>query len=324
MKKTILSTLILSSLASGTAFAELGEEGISGEVSLNAGFASETSNFNTDGEANNTSRNEADAESQVLVAPLGNVAYTFGSDLDKQVFLGTAREDIAVGNFVLELGYRQELESGMVVGVSFLPTVMAGETWSDPYALNTKRETTDITGNAYRLSLSDIAGSNFSLDLAYGTQTVDNEKSGSTVPAEQSALARDAKTIYMKGEYKYGLDATSALIPSATFVSHSADGSAMSYNAYGVELTYFKAYQRHQVGLTAGYTNRSYDGSNPVFDKTRSDDKYSLFAAYEYDQAFGLENWSFISLAGYGKSASNIEFYNESEYLISVGMNYRF
>ena len=265
----------------------------------------------------------------MLVAPLGSVAYTFGTELDKQVFLGTSREDIAVGTFALELGYRQELASGMVVGVSFLPTVMAGETWSDPYALNTKRETTDVTGNAYRLSLSDIAGSSFSLDLAYGTQKIDNEKSGATgssviTAAEQSTLARDASTIYMKGEYKYGLDATSALIPSATFVSHSADGSAMSYKAYGVELTYFKAYQRHQFGLTAGYTNRSYDGSNPVFDKTRSDDKYNLFAAYEYKQAFGLENWSLISLAGYGNSSSNIEFYNESEYLMSVGMNYRF
>ncbi|WP_325205741.1 DUF2860 family protein, partial [Vibrio sp. 03_296] len=31
----------------------------------------------------------------MLFAPLGNIAYTFGDQLEHQVYLGTAREDIA-------------------------------------------------------------------------------------------------------------------------------------------------------------------------------------------------------------------------------------
>ena len=68
-----------------------------------------------------------------------------GQQLDKQVYIGTAREDIAVGDiavgdiavgdFAFEIGYKQELESGMVIEASFLPTVVSGQTWSDPYAL---------------------------------------------------------------------------------------------------------------------------------------------------------------------------------------------
>lgn len=52
--------------------------------------------------------------------------------------------------------------------------------------------------------------------------------------------------------------------------------------------------------------------------------RLAYFAAYEYDNLMGWEDVSFISFAGYGSSSSNIEFYNESEYLMSIGVNYKF
>jgi len=61
-----------------------------------------------------------------------------------------------------------------------------------------------------------------------------------------------------------------------------------------------------------------------MFNETRSDNEVSLFAAYEYDQFMGWEDVSFISFAGYGSSSSNIDFYNESEYLLLAGVNYKF
>ncbi len=61
------------------------------------------------------------------------------------------------------------------------------------------------------------------------------------------------------------------------------------------------------------------------YDKKRSDDNINLFAAYEYDLQFmDWENWSFVSLAGYGTSDSNITLYDESQYIVSVGLNYKF
>ena len=81
---------------------------------------------------------------------------------------------------------------------------------------------------------------------------------------------------------------------------------------------------RHQYALTAGYNQRSYDASSITFQKKRSDDNINLFAAYEYDQFMDWENWSFVSLAGYGTSDSNITFYDESQYIVSVGLNYKF
>ena len=230
-----------------------------------------------------------------------------------------------MGDLALALGYRQEFNSGMVIGVSFLPTLMSGETWADPY-LETERTTTDESGNAYRFQLENIAGSRFSLDLAYATTEVDEEQSGSALndAEEQAQLDRDGSSIYAKGSYKFSLGHGSALIPSLTYVNHSADGKAMSYDSYKGELSYRQKIERHSFAVTTSYTNRSYDGSNPLFNETRSDDEYSLFVAYEYQNVFGWDHWSLVSFAGYSASSSNIEFYDEEEYLMSVGMNYKF
>lgn len=46
----------------------------------------------------------------------------------------------------------------MSVDAAFLPTIMANETWEDPFLTGSRREVTDETGNAYHLQLIDIAG----------------------------------------------------------------------------------------------------------------------------------------------------------------------
>ena len=327
MKKNIIPLSILSCFISTASIAALSPEaGLGGEISLNTGYMSESSNFNTDDEDVITDlHSEGQSNGDMLIAPLGQINYTFGQQLDKQVYFGSAPDDIAVGDFAFEIGYKQELESGMVIDISFLPTVVSGETWSDPYTLNSTREVTDKTGNAYRLKLESIAGSNFTLDMAYANIDVEDELSGSTLNvADQEKLQRDGSLVLIKGEYKYMLNQTSGLIPSLTYQSRSADGDAMAYNGFGADVTYFQIHQRHQFALTAGYETRSYDATNPIFNETRSDNDISLFAAYEYDQLMGWEDVAFISFAGYGSSSSNIDFYSSSEYLLSVGINYKF
>ncbi|MDH5978866.1 DUF2860 domain-containing protein [Vibrio splendidus] len=313
-------TLLALSVAASPAFAKLADEqGFSGEISINTGVASSTSNFNTDADSTISSNTQkASSESSFLVAPLGSVAYTFGEKLNHQVYTGTARDDVATGTVVLEVGYKYQLESGMTIDASLLPTIMSGETWADPYAEGVARSKTDETGNAFRLKLSSIAGSAFSLDMAYATKDVDNDE------IQEQELKRDANTLYLKGQYRVPLSHTMMLIPSIIYQTRDADGNAESYDQFGGEVSLFGGMGRHQYALTAGYNQRSYDANNSIYDKTRSDDNINLFAAYEYDQFMNWDNWSFISLAGYGTSDSNITFYDESQYIVSVGLNYKF
>ncbi|PTO70863.1 DUF2860 domain-containing protein [Vibrio splendidus] len=313
-------TLLALSVAASPAFAKLADEqGFSGEISINTGVASSTSNFNTDADSTISSNTQkASSESSFLVAPLGSVAYTFGEKLNHQVYTGTARDDVATGTVVLEVGYKYQLESGMTIDASLLPTIMSGETWANPYAEGVARSKTDETGNAFRLKLSSIAGSAFSLDMAYATKDVDNDE------IQEQELKRDANTLYLKGQYRVPLSRTMILIPSIIYQTRDADGNAESYDQFGGEVSLFGGMGRHQYALTAGYNQRSYDANNSIYDKTRSDDNINLFAAYEYEQFMNWDNWSFVSLAGYGTSDSNITFYDESQYIVSVGLNYKF
>ncbi|GAL27350.1 hypothetical protein JCM19239_6663 [Vibrio variabilis] len=61
--------------------------------------------------------------------PLGMVKYTYGAQRDKEWFIGTSRDDIAVGTFVLEGGYRQQLQDGSIWSASYLPTVIGEPIW---------------------------------------------------------------------------------------------------------------------------------------------------------------------------------------------------
>lgn len=304
-----------------------GQAGFSGEVSLSAGYTSSTSNFNTDANAtltDNTQKGQSD--SGFIPLPLGNIAYTFGSQLDKQFYAGTAREDIAVGTLALELGYKQQLANGTVIDASFLPTIMSGETWANPFEENVERTTTDEKGNAYRLKFSNIAGTGFSLDTAYADKEIEDERSGQYLssPADSDLLRRDATSLYVKGDFRLFIDRTTFLKPAVTYVQTDADGEANSNTSWAGELSLFKVMNQHQFALTAGYTTRSYDASHPIYGMTRSDDELSLFAAYEYQQFMGWQNWSLISFVGYGTTDSNIDFYDEEQTILSVGMNYQF
>lgn len=294
------------------------EEGISGEIALTTGFASSTSNFNTEGEDTITSINQKGSSDNGFMAfPLGSIAYTFGQELNQQVYAGTTRQDVATGTVVLEVGYKYQFESRMAIDVSILPTIMSSKTWENPYLDGSARKETDASGNAFRFKVDNIAGSNFTIDSAYATKDIENDD----VIEE---LKRDADTIYLKGQYRLPLSRTSFVLPSVIYQSSSADGKASSYDQYGAEISFFKRMERHQLVLTAGYNQRNFGADSPIYGKTRKDDKLSLFAAYEYTKFMDWQDWSFISFAGYSSTDSNITFYDESEYIVTVGLNYKF
>lgn len=323
MKKNLVCLSVLAGLMSFPTLAELSEEsGFGGKIALLTGVMSSESNFNMDTKTKNGPLNSAgSSESEFLTAPLGELTYTFGSNNDQQIFFGTSESDVAVGDFALELGYAKEFESGMVVSASYLPSIIGGETWEDPYLTGTERKATDITGNAYRLQLDGIMGSDFSADLGYYTSEVDND----LLAAQDKDLARDGNGIYTSFSYDHFLSETSMLSPAIIYKSFSADGKAMSNTGYGLELSYQRVMGNHALSVSAEYMNTSYDAANSKLGNVkRKDNSYGIFAAYEYKDVMGWENWNAVSLLGYDVQSSNIAFYDEKEYLVSVGVSYEF
>ncbi|MGR5470441.1 DUF2860 family protein, partial [Vibrio astriarenae] len=102
-------------------------------------------------------------------------------------------------------GYKYQLASDTVLDFSYLPTILKGETWQDPYLTGQSRKTTDEGGNAFRLQINRFLDNNFNLDLAYAEKNVEKDT------VTDSSLLRDAKIYYIKGDYRIPLSRTSIL-----------------------------------------------------------------------------------------------------------------
>lgn len=318
-KKSILAATILSTLATG-AFA-FDSSRLSGEIILSTGYVSTNSNLSTESDALLNSNTQKGSHSDdFIVFPLGSIAYDLGENRNQRVYMGTSRDDLAVGDLAFEIGYQYDMLNGTQVDVAYLPTVLSGEVWSNPYQVGSDRSKTDIDGHAFRLKLNNIVGSGFSVDMAYATQEVDEEG----IKIENQDLYRDSDMYYVKGSYLTHIASNMGLVTSLGYLHNDAEGKAETYDQYEMELTYFINLNAHTLGVTGTYAYRDYDGQNSLYQKTRSDNRSKLFVAYEYANIAGLENWDLISFAGVNFNDSNIDFYKNEEYLATVGVSYKF
>lgn len=324
MKRIYILTAGL--LLSGAVNAELGDAGFSGEVSLLTGFSGSKDNLSTENKTKSgTLNSEAESDSKFVIAPLGQLRYTFGDQNDQQLFVGTARSDIIEGVMALEIGYAFEFDSQSVISVSTLPTVISGEVFEDPYLVDTKRKTTDLTGNTYRIQYDNIIGSGLNAELAYYTLDVDKENSAGTLSASaQNAMERDGSGLYTSINMRLPIARTAFIKPSISYHNFDADGNAVSFDQYGLSMTYIRLVDNHTFALRGEYSSKKFDASNPVFNKTQKDDNFGVNFSYEYTDIPGWENWGVNALLGYNKTSSNITFYDKRDYIAGIGATYIF
>lgn len=315
--KTKLSVITATLLLSHTSYAELGEPGFSGSVGLGTGIFSESNNLSTDGNEIVPSTVSASSESEISIEPIVKLEYVFGQDSHQKAYAGTHNEELINSDLAMELGYAYELRGGTVVDVSYILGLMNEEVWSNPYAWNTKREVTDSSESAFRLQAEDILGSNFAFDGLYFTKDIDQELSDKALERSGSGFSG---TLF----YTHFLNETSALTPSVTYSSFSADGDAMSYSSYCLGLEYMKQMGQHAISLGGEYSNTAYDGRNTEFGKTQDDTGYGVTAMYQYEEFMDWEDVTFLGLVSYESISSNIDFYDNSEYQVMVGLTYDF
>lgn len=292
---------------------------VSGELLFASIYTHSDSNLYTQGNPNledPTSRN--DNGDKFIATPLGNINYALDDAQSHRLYIGTSRDDLAVGTLAFELGYQRQLDSGTTFDLAYLPTVLPSEVWADPYTMNQAREKTDVDGDAFRLKLSNISSSLFSLDMAYARADIENDQ------VTEDVLKRDSKAYYIKGQYLSMLDTRSGINYGLSYTLHNAEGKANSHNKYSAEASYFFQSSKYAFALTGTYTHRAYKALNPIFNRTQSDNAYRLFFAYEYKDLPNWDNWSVSTFAGTTKNNSNIEFFDSREWLLSLSLNYAF
>ncbi|MCG7588430.1 DUF2860 family protein, partial [Photobacterium sp. OFAV2-7] len=253
------------------------------------------------------------------------VRYTFGQNNNHQLFVGTSRSDIITGVFALEVGYKIEVQPESTLAFSVLPTIINGETWADPFITDKARKETDVKGNVYRINYENILHTGLSADIAYYDKEIDNEESGKELfGSANSSLNRNGHGYYSKLSMPLYYDGTTLLTPAFLYQHFSADGKAISHDKYGLNLTYVRFIGRHSFALSGDATITSFNELHPVFNKEQEDKGYSVSVSYEYDKFLNMNDWSFNIVLGYDRTASNIDFYEETQYYSTLGVSYHF
>ncbi|WED23026.1 DUF2860 domain-containing protein [Vibrio sp. JC009] len=298
------------------------QQGFSGDLSLMTGYFSSKNNLDTETKVKSGELNsEATSESKFAAAPFGKVAFTYGS---QQVFMGMTHDNIVEGVFALEFGYAFELRNHSALAFSYFPTISKGEVWENPYLVNTARTKTDLSGNAYRIQYERIAGLPINTDFTYYDKEVENELSGSSSTINTQSLRRDGTGYQIAMSSGLPISQSFLLMPKVSYHIFDADGRAMAFEQYDVDLQTMYRVGSQAISLAVSYSNANFDAENPLFNIKREDTKHGVSLNYKYRDLFGWHNCDFSIMAAYNDSDSNIDFYDQNKILFGLGLNYKF
>jgi hypothetical protein len=273
---------------------------------------------------------EPDSKSTVVATIPYKIAYSFAGTRT-EIFLGTELGDLLSFDTAQQLGLKQEIGS---LGVFQLGVLFSGNTrvWKDPYAEDQKRYDTSRQNVGGQVVWDKIFGSN--LELEYSARKVDisSEQSGDSLAAlsgsERDRLDRNGLVHRASAGYGLKFGSQHKLTPQITFFYEDLDGEAMANTGADLQLTYL--YDGDPIKLVLnGYAGQAdFDKRNPVYDKTRDDDRYGASATLYYKNPwgwslFGSEPMQFFVTGAYFAVDSNIDFYNQEALLGMGGIAFR-
>ena len=268
-----------------------------------------------------------DSETSGMPVIALELSYTF-ADSRTQVFLGNQLEDFIRFDSSTFAGVRQEVGNAGIIGASLLYTSLATEVWQDPFLTGSPRTETDRTANGYRLIWDKVYGTNLELRYSYRDVDIDNERSGESLglsDAELALLNRSGDRHRVSAQYTFSWDAPKhRLIPAIAYIDHDSRGAAMSYNGFSLSANYIYSVNRWRFVTNAYISDLEFDEANPVFDRKADGNQYGASLTAFYSKPFGWNDWHANAGIAWFEADSDINFYDSSVMLISVGMLYRF
>ena len=212
-------------------------------------------------------------------------------------------------------------------------TPIEQEVWEDPFVVGQDRDRTDVESWGFKLTADNIAGSGFNLSGALMRRLIDDERSGrflisqpgsTLTAADLDALDRDSYLYRATAQYGVALAPRMRLLPMLRYIRGDAEGDANSFNALAPQLSLQYFGTQLQMAVNASVSGEWYDASHPVFDKTREDVNFSLFAVLGYKDPFGWKNFRVDWFNGAFLQQSNINFFESTGFLTALGLGWVF
>ncbi len=330
-----LTVLLLFTAQSASALDPIPmKSGFSGFIRPGAGYMNYKSNmvasflgFDLSDRTINSLTDSPNSERTGIVLVPFALQYTFASTRS-QVFIGTDLRDLIRFDLTQQIGIKQEIgRFGMLQG-GFLFTGIPAKVWKDPYVVNKKRDDTRRTNNGVRLVWDRIFNSNLQLQYTYRDIDLGSERSGEFLglsSSDRGRLDREGDRHVAEAFYKFSFAKKHSLVPQLIYARDDLDGDAMANDTFDFQLTY--AYFGNPLVLTLnGLIGKAdYDKRNPIYDRTRDDDRYGLQGSLFYEnpwgwKVFGSQPLNFFVEALYSKADANIDFYDQEAFLATGGV----
>jgi hypothetical protein len=314
------------------------QSGFSGYVQPGLGYLSIKSNmvakvlsFDLSDQKINSLNDEPDSQSTMLFSLPFKLAYTFQGGRT-QVFLGTEVGDLLSFDTAQQLAIKQEVGS---LGVMQAGLLFSGSTrvWKDPYVTNQNRDDTDRRNMGAQFTWDKMFGSNLELEYSIRKIDIGSEKSGQSpalalTNSEQDRLDRNGVVHQVSAAYQFTFAEKHRFTPEIALSYADLDGEAMANTGVDLKLNYTYFGDPVTLVLNATVGAAEYDKSNPIYGKTRDDDRYGVSATVYYKnpwgwKLFGSDPMQFFVTGAYSLTDSNIDFYKQEAVLGMGGVAFR-
>ena len=271
-----------------------------------------------------------DNEDLLLPAVYFEAGYTL-ADMRTQFYVGNQTADYL--SFELETtletqaGIRQEIAGVGTFDLALVASPVATDVWKDPYAVGVQRGDTERTTNGIFLAWDDIFGAPLEFQYRAKEIEIDDEQSGDSLDltADQRRLLRRTGNVYRFNlNYRWQIDERNELVPGLSYLDFDLDGDAMAEDGFGAQLKYAHEAQRWRLVSRIYYQRLESDTENPIYGKQREVDVLGGSITGFYPKPFGLQRWTANATLAVNDGDSNIDFYDTSLWMVSVGMLYRF
>ena len=314
------------------------QPGFSGYVQPGLGYLSIKSNmvakvlsFDLSDQKINSLNDEPDSQSTALFSLPFKLAYTFQGGRT-QVFLGTEVGDLLSFDTAQQLAIKQEVGA---LGVMQAGLLFSGATrvWKDPYVTDQNRDDTDRKNMGAQFTWDKMFGSNLELEYSIRKIDIGSEKSGQSpalalTNSDQDRLDRNGVVHKVSAAYQFTLAEKHRLTPEIALSYDDLDGEAMANTGLDLKLNYTYLGDPITLVLNGSVGAAEYDKSNPIYGKTRDDDRYGVSATVYYKnpwgwKLFGSEPMQFFVTGAYSLTDANIDFYTQEALLGMGGVAFR-
>jgi len=287
-------------------------------------------------------RSAPNKESGFLPVLTGTVRYTL-EDKKTEFFAGNSLEDFLRFDMSLAIGARHQFDGVGILGLRFLISTVPTQVWEDPLLVGSERTSADRTSAGLGLKWENIMGSKFEVDIRARNIDFDNDQNGISLTndalagtsagsngevyistAQQKLLERKGTLVSMEGLYTWRLGKSHFIIPAVKFTDNDRDGDARDFARTDLKLTYAYITEKWTLATLVLLGKNSYDKENPVFQKKQDSNFFNLGLNATYNAPFGWKNWGVNANTFVARGKSDIEFYDQSLYVATVGVVYNF